>query len=188
MGADLIGFFAIGPRVLDTSKRDAAIAEADRRLNWLREANHLLDHSVPTDAAQMHACLRHSPFLEPGTALPEGEDLDCDQLVIELEQLCCNVDGLETLTGADAVDRFFQIPDRGARDWPPVFRDSASVPDPADPSCVIVFAGERSWGDTPEGAGFRCLAQAQVLGISEALGIHIIASFMTVRLDLPNTK
>jgi len=187
MGADLIGYFVIGPRELDPSKRSAAIAEADRRLNWLREANHLLDRSVPTDTAQLHACLLCSPYLDPDTPVPGVQDTNSDQLVIELEQLCSGVDGLDTLTGKEAVDRFFPTADQPPRDWPPVYRDSASVPDPTDPSRVIVFAGERSWGDTPEGYGFRCLAQAQVLGIGEALGIHITPSFMTVRIDLPTT-
>lgn len=188
MGADLIGFFAIGPRELDITQREAAIAEADRRLNWLREANHLLDSSVPTDAAQLHACLLRSPYLDADTPVPGAEDISIDQLVVELEHLCCNIDGLDTLTGEDAVDRFFPTPDQGPRDWPPVFRDSASVPNPADPSRVIVFAGEQSWGDTPEGAGFRCLAQANVLGIGESLGIHITPTFMTLRIDLPASK
>ncbi|MFN3166976.1 MAG: hypothetical protein ACE37H_07925 [Phycisphaeraceae bacterium] len=191
MGADLIGYFAVGPRQLDPAKRQAAINEADRRLRWLREASSFLSEPAQADVTQLRDILQRSPYLDPDTDLQSLDRVDREQLIFDIEHLCSIIDDLEAMTGLQAVNRFFPTLDRPPQDWPPVYRDSASIRDPNDLEIpegqgrLIVFAGERSWGDTPEGAGFRCLARAQVLGLDQTLGIHISPSFMTFRLDLP---
>jgi hypothetical protein len=184
MGADLIGYFAIGPCQLDTAKREAAIDEADRRLGWLREANHLLTGSAHPDDTQLRGLLERSPYLTSDTDLQSLDRFDRDQLAFDVEYLCSSIGDLDTLTGQQVVDRFFPESDQPPPDWPPIARDSASIRDPNDPGRLMVFAGEHSWGDTPQGFGFRCLARAQVLGLDETLDIHIGPSFLTLRLDL----
>jgi len=181
MGADLIGYFAIGPRKLDDARMNAAIAEADRRLHWLREAQTVLGSPEPLDHERIRQLLSTSPYLLPDTELNEIESFDIDQLHTQLHQLIGMIDDLDTLTGKAAVDRVI-------REWPPYFRDSASIPDPESPDRVIVFAGELSWGDTPEGAGFRFLGETATLGIAETFGIYINASFFTLVLDTPQNN
>ena len=54
-------------------------------------------------------------------------------------------------------------------DWPPTFRDCANR-DYAGK--VIVFAGDRSWGDRPDGAGYLYLERLLASGVSKELGIE----------------
>lgn len=51
-------------------------------------------------------------------------------------------------------------------------RDTCSRQDPDDPRQVLVYAGDMSWGDEPDGAGYRKLKQAMAWGYAEALGIR----------------
>lgn len=51
-------------------------------------------------------------------------------------------------------------------------RDTCSRPDPDDPRQKIVYAGEMSWGDEPDGYGYRMLKRAFTWGFAEALGIR----------------
>jgi hypothetical protein len=56
--------------------------------------------------------------------------------------------------------------------WPPDYRDCAVRRDPRDPKKRwLVFAGDRSWGESPEGAGFEMLKRGAVSGIAEDLGV-----------------
>ena len=87
------------------------------------------------------------------------------------------VEDIDGLTATEAVDHFI-------KSWPPQFRDTAHITDPDDPDKVIVFAGERTWGDTPDGHGFKLLAWAGVLGIAPGLGIWIESAFMTIQFPL----
>lgn len=54
----------------------------------------------------------------------------------------------------------------------PGTRDTARRQDPDDPGQVLLYAGDMSWGDEPEGGGYRMLKQAYTWGYVEALGIR----------------
>lgn len=51
-------------------------------------------------------------------------------------------------------------------------RDACSRTDPDNPRQKLVYAGEMSWGDEPNGAGFQMLKRAFAWGFSEALGVR----------------
>jgi hypothetical protein len=51
------------------------------------------------------------------------------------------------------------------------FRDLATRDDPDRPRRKVVVAGELSWGDEPDGAGYQLLKKAFGLGIAERLGV-----------------
>jgi len=51
-------------------------------------------------------------------------------------------------------------------------RDTCSRQDPDNPKQLLVFAGEMSWGDEPDGRGYKMLRQAFAWGFAGALGIR----------------
>ena len=51
-------------------------------------------------------------------------------------------------------------------------RDTCSRTDPDDPRQKIVYAGEMSCGDEPEGHGYQQLKKALAWGFAKALGIR----------------
>ena len=51
-------------------------------------------------------------------------------------------------------------------------RDACSRIDPDDPRQKLVYAGEMSWGDEPEGRGYQMLKRAWAWGFTEALGLR----------------
>jgi len=172
MGADLIGYFAKGPRTLSTQAFAAAVAEADRRLAWLRRAEAHLELDNDTKLIEL---LAGCPWAERDAAHVPPEQIDTETLRIEIARLCDMVGSVEELTGEQAVKQFVES-------WPPLFRDAAHVVDPDCPDKLIVFAGERTWGDTPDGAGFQLLSRAGVLGIAPILGVWVEAAFMTLHI------
>ena len=56
--------------------------------------------------------------------------------------------------------------------WTPDNRDTASRLDPDNRKKVIVFAGDMSWGDEPEGGGYQYLKKLCLSGVAEALKIR----------------
>ena len=61
---------------------------------------------------------------------------------------------------------------RYMKDWPPDFRDVASRIDPDDPTQVIVFAGECSWGEEPEGGGYGYMKDILTTGLASFMGVR----------------
>lgn len=51
-------------------------------------------------------------------------------------------------------------------------RDTCSRQDPDNSRQKIVYAGEMSWGDEPQGYGYQMLKKAFAWGVAEALGIR----------------
>ncbi|MEM1354984.1 MAG: hypothetical protein AAGH88_08885 [Planctomycetota bacterium] len=175
MGADLIGYFAKGPKNLDPNNYPAAAAEAERRLVWLRKARPKVEAVSPAAVVDL---LPDCPWLPPEELKQAVVDIDFDELRCEIERLVVMADDIIDLTGEQAVQRFVEM-------WPPLARDAAHIQDPDRPDKLIVFAGERSWGDTPDGLGFRTLSWAGLLGIAPILGVWIEAAFFTLRLPTP---
>ena len=174
MGADLIGYFAKGPAKLPKRAVAAAIAEADRRLQWMQKARPVVEAS---DDAAVMGLIHDCPWVEPVPSRRHSRDdsIDLKQLRLEIEHLLTTAGDIEGLTGQDVVKRFIEC-------WPPRFRDTSQIVDPDCSHKLIVFAGERTWGDTPEGAGFQLLTRAGILGIGPILGVWIEAAFMTLRI------
>lgn len=57
-------------------------------------------------------------------------------------------------------------------DWPPRFCDSNVRTDPDDPTQLLIFAGDMSWGDTPDGDGYNYLDALMMSGIADVLGVR----------------
>jgi hypothetical protein len=55
--------------------------------------------------------------------------------------------------------------------WKSSSRDASSRIDPDDKTQQIVFAGDMSWGDEPDGYGYGLLKQLLECGVDEVLGI-----------------
>jgi hypothetical protein len=172
MGADLIGYFAKGPKRLPKQAIPAAIAQAQHRLNWLRRARPILESSEP---AALLSLLHDCPWISPKQMPRDQANIDLEQLRFEFERLLDSAGDLTNLTGEIVVRQFVKA-------WPPRYRDAAHVVDPDCPAKLIVFAGERTWGDTPDGAGFQLLTQAGLLGIAPVLGVWVQAAFISISL------
>jgi len=172
MGADLIGYFAKGPRNLPERAVPAAIAEADRRLDWLRRVQPALEAG---DHRALYELLKDCPWTNPEGSLPPLPGVDFEMVSYDLDDLIAKVGNVDALTGQSAVDEF-------RVNWPPGFRDTAHVLDPDIPGKLIVFAGDRTWGDTPDGGGFQLLSRAGILGIAPVLGVWVEAAFMTLHI------
>ena len=172
MGADLIGYFGKGPKELPQSAIPAAEAEAERRIEWLRRASKALDTTEPRALFEL---ILDCPWSQPEQAPPAFEDVDFEVLRSDIENLVAAVGDVENLTGEQAVNQFVES-------WPPQFRDAAYIIDPDTSDKLIVFAGDKSWGDMPDGAGFRMLALAGILGVAQAFGVWVEAAFLTIRI------
>lgn len=136
--------------------------------------------------------MRCSPYPLTDERTPENDEIDLNLLTSELNRLAGMIEDFDTLNGEMAVGRFLLAVKadltKPSAEWYPVFRDSAMITDPESPERVIVFAGEASWGDTPQGRGFQLLAEIGALGIAEAFGIHVYASFFSLVLQTPLVK
>jgi hypothetical protein len=157
MGADLIGYLAKGPRTLDSALKDTAkarVAEVAVLVAELEAKLEAADVDYPTDSDDSPAELRWDPRLPA----PLYDDLE-----LAWDMLIRAVYGrLEPL---DIVDDLFHVWEHGAR-------DSHSRPDPDDPEQRLMFAGELSWGDTPEGFGYKTLDAASALGLLDLFCIR----------------
>jgi hypothetical protein len=51
-------------------------------------------------------------------------------------------------------------------------RDTCCRTDPDNPREMLVFAGDMSWGDEPDGYGYQMLKRAHTWGVAEALGLR----------------
>ena len=172
MGADLIGYFAKGSKTLPEKAMSAASAQAEQRLEWLRKARTTVEAESPAAVVDL---LLDCPWLPPEEVKPAVVDIDFEELHCEIERMVVMADDVIDLSGEQAVQRFVEM-------WPPLARDAAHIQDPDCPDKLIVFAGERSWGDTPDDLGFRTLSWTGLLGIAPILGVWIEAAFFTLHI------
>jgi len=129
------------------------------------------------DDASIRKLIPGCPWLTPDHSSNDVADIDLDDFRSEIQHLLSTVGDVNTLTGEDVVKQFVDA-------WPPKFRDTAHVVDPVHPDRVIVFAGERTWGDTPDGVGFKLLMRSAALGIAPPLHVWIEAAFVTLHLPI----
>jgi hypothetical protein len=186
MGADLICYIAVGPKRISFDERktlrlakevrkylDTCIAAAEGVLLGRKDVRdprqspveakrsvtlHLaLSEGDKTPKFRSLDRLRSSPRYQE---LVRGVLSDCD---LDVEAAEVFAGGLQDL--ASVVRGFVDGWNDGC------FRDLSSRPDPDKPRRKIVVAGELSWGDEPEGAGYQMLKKAFALGIARRLGV-----------------
>lgn len=89
------------------------------------------------------------------------------------DKLCgaasCEACGTKAPTRFESETDARRHAEAAASGWPPDFRDVSSR---EYGSKWIVFAGEQTWGDTPDGAGYRYLNGLIADGIYAALGLE----------------
>jgi len=73
-------------------------------------------------------------------------------------------------------------------DWPPDYRDTTWIEDPDDPGQILVFAGEMTCGDEPQGGGYQAMRMLAQTGIGPAVGLKLMEGFVTLTLDPPLTS
>jgi hypothetical protein len=148
MGADLIGHMCVGPRRIARTRTRAAVKRAWEVFQALRRWHGATDGEDPPKGLEFLAlCGIDEPW--------------------QLESLDFGKTGLNGVTKAhigDLVGRivsFWNDPD--ARDT--VWRDISKME-------RVVFCGDSTWGDEPDGVGHSLLRMAHVLDILDPLGIH----------------
>lgn len=155
MGADLIGFLVKGPSNI-TDKRQEAVDFLKNRNNVVRDYIDALGKLNEDDAVDYNEFFNKDEaildFLEWRTF--DGTHEETAELLNEL--VCQNPE--------KTVDDFIQFWENGAR-------DATSRIDPDDKTKVIVFAGEMSYGDEPNGYGYETIRDATYLGLLNFFGI-----------------
>jgi hypothetical protein len=142
MGADLIGFLVKGPRELDRDRFELARGIA---------ANVVGQATIAYE-------------LELADEPVEREDFDAlDNTFIDLEYDLERIRGLDPEDLLKALVSVWEEHDA---------RDLVTRTDPDDEDQRIVFAGEMSWGDDPEGFAYQTIRDADKLGMLDVFGIR----------------
>ncbi len=186
MGADLICFIALGPRKISLSDRkvkqvarqvreylDGCIAAAEQLLMGQKNVPDPWKGSRDADQS-IRLCLVSSmddtipkfSSIEDLRSHPKYQDLvrnilvDCDR-------------GMEAeyVFGSTLKDLAKEVRDFVAAWNDGRFRDMSYRLDPLRPRRKVVVAGELSWGDEPEGAGYQMFKKAFGLTVAQRLGV-----------------
>lgn len=147
MGANLIGYMLKGPAKVSAAKRDAAIGTAAKRVKDVLAHEHEFEDMDPSEILDRY------PWLD---AL-DNEYGDMDAIFEYLK-------GIGIMDIRKATEEFIEAFVECEA------RDIARRPDPDDKTQTMVFAGDMSWGDEPEGFGYQSIKNAQRFGIDELLG------------------
>lgn len=154
MGADLIGYMGVGPAKLDKKLRDTAVRCAE---NIVGQARYVLDIFEPAEGEAFNwaEMLVEFPELEQRVQATAGYTDEYEN----------TIDRIADLNPEEIVESLFLVWDGNAR-------DATSRLDPDDKNKMIIFAGDRSWGDEPDGFGYRTLMDAEALGLADLFGIR----------------
>jgi len=150
MGADLIGYMCLGPK-----KISEAQAEAAERRAW--EIFQALKTWYGDDEGE-----GEQPEILKGLGLggvDEAYQLESLRFGGDADIATATKDDIDALV--DEIVGFWNDP--GSRD---------AVDRWISDTEKVVFCGDMSWGDEPDGYGYRLLKMAHVLDILEPLGIH----------------
>jgi hypothetical protein len=150
MGADLIGYHVKGPKHLDESKREAAEVKV-ARARELQDALVRNEHENGRDEAAFVA-REEELWAQVCAEFPRMKDLEAR-------------DFAAAASTTTLVDNLFDL-------WKNGSRDASMRDDPDDPTQVMLFAGEPSWGDEPDGYGYVTLRDAEILGLFDRFNIR----------------
>ena len=187
MGADLICYIAFGPTQIDADESkvteiarqvrgymDACIAAAEQLLLGQEKVQDPRPEPVEAKRSvtfRLETSPKEQPqkfnSLEQLRSDPGYQGLIHDALIgcdreVEAEHVFTST--VESL--ADEVRTFVSRWNKGS------VRDMASREDPQDPGRKVVVAGDLSWGDEPDGAGYQLLKKAFGLTIAQLLGVE----------------
>lgn len=164
MGADLIGYFAKGPRRLRVSDRKVFL-QVKKLLGWYDKVIGITSKEPSVPMGELRLALREYPGKDTVRSIDVVGFADEFGWLVELsDEAVMNL-----------VKEF-----RETWSWRTPYRDMSIIIDPDDSSKQIMFAGEMTWGDTPSGLGFTLLDNAAKLCIAEFFGVHISKPFATI--------
>ena len=149
MGEDLIGYIVKGSTKITKAKQNKAVKYLKQLFNaYIGQVK-----KDPDEAVDIDYLIKHMP-----KQAIDLLDIDEDQFISMLE------------------DNATKDPDKLVKDmadfWhSPGYRDVCIVIDPDDMKQHIMFAGDMSWGDEPEGGGYRELNRIYWLGVAKILGL-----------------
>jgi len=186
MGADLICFIALGPRKISLSDRkvkrvarqvreylDGCISAAEQLLMGQKNVPDPWKGSRDADqnvrlcpVSSMDGPIPKFGSIKDLRSHPKYQDLvrnilaDCDRTV-----------EAEHVFGSTLKDLTREVRDFVANWNDGQFRDMSYRLDPLRSRRKVVVAGELSWGDEPEGAGYQMFKRAFGLTIAQRLGV-----------------
>lgn len=155
MGVDLIGFIAKGPLDL-LNKKQVAVKFLEERNVFLKESvTKLLDFAEDESADYAELFNGDELLLDfldncNGSFEDDAQSIE-DELIIKDPK--------------KFVEEFIDF-------WFDGARDSMGRIDPDDPTKVIVFAGDATWGDEPNGYGYTLLKKIIQTGLDDVFGIR----------------
>lgn len=147
MGADQVGYLVKGPKTITNAAYATAISDFAKKVEQMRKLGKI-------------TC--------PDCGHVTDWDKDTDE-----DEVCANCDsdviGAISCLTSNVKARAYAADLLNA--WPLHARDCTSVPDPDDPDKILMFAGEMTWGDTPQGFGYQTLHKLMSSGIGQSVGI-----------------
>lgn len=158
MGADLIGYHYCGPKEFSEEVLSKAVALYDRFLSRIRHFEELEDDTSDTyDVMDTYFSVLKEYYKEKGIeSVPTYFEDDAMNLMQAM-----NFD-----SGEDFTEALTMVWGGGGRDV------SARYITVGEQSFSIVFAGERTWGDSPDGIGYQTFqAVSAIPGMEDLLGL-----------------
>jgi hypothetical protein len=150
MGADFISFLAIGPVKLSASK--ATRKKAEKRVTeFVTEALRYMDAEIQEGDEGL-------AVMEEVRSNPMFTHLDLTYDIHWVKEFSANPLKL--------LENFLELWDGGSRD-----SDSRTIPRDKLRR-KVVFAGEMSWGDEPDGHGYQTLKHSDAAGLFTVYGIE----------------
>jgi hypothetical protein len=185
VGADLVSYIAFGPKKIELTKEkeieitrkvraylDACVNAAEQLLMGKKDVPS--PRSTPVHAKCSLTLRLGSPPEVP--KFKTIEELKSHKDYKSLVEQALDACGYEV----EAQHVFSATPEELAKivrdfvgGWnKPNHRDTAWREDPDKPERKVVIAGELSWGDEPDGAGYQMLKRAFGLSIAQFLGVR----------------
>lgn len=156
MGADLVGFFVKGPYKFTKRAEERAVKAAQEQIDLAKPLVKWLKKYGPVSGAMSPDDKKKLKLSKLSFAMRDRFEMG---FVEDLEVVA-------KLNARKSVKKFKEF-------WSdPYYRDVTYRPDPDDATQMLLFAGDMSCGDEPDGGGYTELKEAFMLRIPEALGIR----------------
>ncbi len=177
MGADLIGYMMAGPTAIDPARAaELATQIIEKRATLKRIFARVIEDGEDGLCAEDKAvyAVAAGQLESEGCDLPSELERSADESDEEFAA-CCGEEvdrlladlGLGDASLAAFVEEFIEFWNGGGS------RDSAGRDvQCGGETCRVIFAGEPSWGDEPDGHGYRLLKRAALSGLSDLVGLH----------------
>jgi hypothetical protein len=177
MGANLIGYMVAGPVAIDPTRAGELTRQMMARRETLKrifkqvveQGEDGLSEADQAAYAAAAATLEGENCELPGEFERNPDESDeefagcCDE---EVDRLLGEL-GLGDASLPAFVEEFLEFWNGGGS------KDSAGREvQCGGETCRVIFAGEPSWGDEPDGHGYHLLKRAMLSGLSDLVGLH----------------